>query len=92
MTGETLRLRGGSPTLAALASRSSRAKAAARDARRLFLVGQSCLALTIHLPGFGGHQQQQGRQDQQGCCGRHEDHHGGENAVGGEQGAWEQGP
>ena len=65
---------------------ASRAKATARDVRRLFLVGQSCLALTIHLSGFGGHQQQQGRQDQQGCCGRHEDHDGGENAVGGEHG------
>ena len=54
MTGEALRLRGGSPTLAALASRASRAKAAARDVRRLFLVGQSCLALTIHLSAFGG--------------------------------------
>ena len=72
--------------LAARTSLASRAEAAARDVRRLFLVGQSCLALTIHLSGSGGYQQQQGRQDQQGCCGRHEDHDSGENAVGGEHG------
>ena len=76
--GQHQLLSGADENLAALTSLASRAKAAARDARRLFLVGQSCLALTIHLSGSGGYQQ--------GCCGRHEDHDGGENAVGGEHG------